>query len=141
MASEPTSPSAKIRRRPYDGSMGEGGGQILRSALALALCLQRPFRIVAIRARRPRPGLRPQHLAAVRAAAGVSGARVEGATIGAETLTFVPGDAETGAHRFAIGTAGSTSLVLQTVLPALLTASGSSDLRLQGGTPHTRAPH
>jgi RNA 3'-terminal phosphate cyclase (ATP) len=123
-----------------DGSLGEGGGQILRSALALSVCLRRPFRIVNIRARRPKPGLRPQHLAAVRAAADIAGARVDGATLGAQTLTFEPADIEAGAHRFAIGTAGSTMLVLQTVLPALLTASSASDLRLEGGTHNPRAP-
>jgi RNA 3'-terminal phosphate cyclase (ATP) len=123
-----------------DGSLGEGGGQILRSALALSVCLRRPFRIVNIRARRPKSGLRPQHLSAVRAAAAISDARVEGATLGAQTLTFEPGDVNAGAHRFAIGTAGSTMLVLQTVLPALLTASRASDLRLEGGTHNPRAP-
>jgi RNA 3'-terminal phosphate cyclase (ATP) len=123
-----------------DGSLGEGGGQILRSALALSVYLRRPFRIVNIRARRPKPGLRPQHLAAVRAAAEISGAHVEGATIGAKMLTFEPGAINAGAHRFAIGTAGSTMLVLQTVLPALLTASAGSDLRLEGGTHNPRAP-
>jgi RNA 3'-terminal phosphate cyclase (ATP) len=100
-----------------DGSLGEGGGQILRSALALSVCLRRPFRIVNIRARRPKPGLRPQHLSAVRAAAAISDARVEGATLGAQTLTFEPGDVNAGAHRFAIGTAGSTMLVLQKGYP------------------------
>lgn len=123
-----------------DGSLGEGGGQILRSALALSVCLRRPFRIVNIRARRPKPGLRPQHLAAVRAATEISGAHVEGATIGANMLTFEPSAINAGAHRFAIGTAGSTMLVLQTVLPALLTASAASDLRLEGGTHNPRAP-
>jgi RNA 3'-terminal phosphate cyclase (ATP) len=123
-----------------DGSLGEGGGQILRSALALSVCLRRPFRIVSIRARRPKPGLRPQHLAAVRAAAEISGAHVEGATIGGKMLTFEPGAIDAGAHRFAIGTAGSTMLVLQTVLPALLTASRGSELRLEGGTHNPRAP-
>ncbi|RPI64873.1 MAG: RNA 3'-terminal phosphate cyclase, partial [Lysobacterales bacterium] len=109
-------------------------------ALALSVCLRRPFRIVNIRARRPKPGLRPQHLAAVRAATEISGAHVEGATIGAKMLTFEPGAINAGAHRFAIGTAGSTMLVLQTVLPALLTASAASDLRLEGGTHNPRAP-
>jgi RNA 3'-terminal phosphate cyclase len=119
-----------------DGSLGEGGGQILRSALALSVCLRRPFRIVNIRARRPKPGLRPQHLAA----AEVSGARVEGAALGAQTLTFEPGDVEAGGHLFAFGTAGSTMLVLQTVLPALITGTRASELRLEGGTHNPRAP-
>jgi RNA 3'-terminal phosphate cyclase (ATP) len=123
-----------------DGSIGEGGGQILRSALALSLCRQRAFRIVNIRARRSRPGLRPQHLAAVRAAAAVCDARVEGAAPNAQDLTFVPGRVSAGRYRFSIGTAGSTSLVLQTVLPALLTAQGASELLLEGGTHNPRAP-
>jgi RNA 3'-terminal phosphate cyclase (ATP) len=117
-----------------DGSAGEGGGQILRTAVALALCERRPCRIVDIRARRLKPGLRPQHLAAVRAPAEISGAEVRGASVNARELTFVPGDIKPGTYRFAIGTAGSTSLVLQTVLPALLTASGGSELLLEGGT-------
>jgi RNA 3'-terminal phosphate cyclase (ATP) len=123
-----------------DGSAGEGGGQILRTAVALALCERRPCRIVDIRAGRPKPGLRPQHLAAVRAAAEISGAKVRGASVNARELTFVPGDIKPGTYRFAIGTAGSTSLVLQTVLPALLTASGQSELLLEGGTHNPRAP-
>jgi RNA 3'-terminal phosphate cyclase (ATP) len=123
-----------------DGSAGEGGGQILRTAVALALCERRPCRIVNIRAGRSKPGLRPQHLAAVRAAAEVSGAEVRGAALNGQELTFVPGDIKPGSYRFAIGTAGSTSLVLQTVLPALLTASAGSELLLEGGTHNPRAP-
>jgi RNA 3'-terminal phosphate cyclase (ATP) len=123
-----------------DGSLGEGGGQILRSALALSLCRQRAFRIVRIRAHRPRPGLRPQHLAAVRAAADICGARVDGATIDAQEIVFVPRKVKPGIYRFSIGTAGSTSLVLQTVLPALLTADRASELHLEGGTHNPRAP-
>jgi RNA 3'-terminal phosphate cyclase (ATP) len=123
-----------------DGSMGEGGGQVLRSALALALCRQRAFRILNIRARRPRPGLRPQHLAAVLAAAEICGARVEGAAPDAQALVFEPGRVRAGSYRFSIGTAGSTSLVLQTVLPALLTAADASELYLEGGTHNPRAP-
>ena len=123
-----------------DGSRGEGGGQVLRTALALSLCKQRAFRIINVRARRPRPGLRPQHFAAVRAAAAICNAHVEGAAIGAQALTFVPGKVKPGEYRFSIGTAGSTSLVLQTVLPALLTADRPSDLQLEGGTHNPRAP-
>jgi RNA 3'-terminal phosphate cyclase (ATP) len=123
-----------------DGSIGEGGGQILRTALSLALCSRRPIRLVNIRARRPKAGLRPQHLAAVRAAAAVAGATVEGAAIGSETLTFVPNAVRAGDYRFVIGTAGSASLVLQTVLPALLTADGVSNLTIEGGTHNSLAP-
>jgi RNA 3'-terminal phosphate cyclase (ATP) len=123
-----------------DGSIGEGGGQILRSALSLAICARRAFRIVNVRARRPKPGLRPQHLAAVRAAAEICSAHVEGATVGSRMLTFVPGPVAPGEYEFAIGTAGSTSLVLQTILPALLTAARPSGLRLEGGTHNPLAP-
>jgi RNA 3'-terminal phosphate cyclase (ATP) len=123
-----------------DGAMGEGGGQVLRSALALAVSGRRAIRIVNIRARRSRPGLRPQHLAAVRAAAQISGARAEGAAIGSREIEFAPQRVEPGEYRFAIGTAGSTALVLQTVLPALLTADGPSEIYLEGGTHNPRAP-
>jgi RNA 3'-terminal phosphate cyclase (ATP) len=123
-----------------DGSIGEGGGQILRTALSLAICEQRAFKIVNIRGQRPKPGLRPQHLAAVRAAAQICSASVEGDAIGSRALTFIPGRVEPGNYLFSIGTAGSASLVLQTVLPALLTAERSSELRLEGGTHNPRAP-
>lgn len=123
-----------------DGSRGEGGGQILRTALSLSMCLGQPFRIVNIRTARSQPGLRPQHLAAVRAAARVASARTDGAAIGSRTLTFVPGDIRSGEYAFDVGTAGSTALVLQTVMAPLLTAAGSSHLALAGGTHNPLAP-
>lgn len=123
-----------------DGSMGEGGGQILRSSLALSLCLGKAFRIIRIRARRDRPGLRRQHLAAVRAAAAISGAAVEGAALGSLDLTFAPGPVRPSDYRFAMETAGSTTLVLQTVLPGLMTAHGPSVVTLEGGTHNPGAP-
>jgi RNA 3'-terminal phosphate cyclase (ATP) len=123
-----------------DGSYGEGGGQILRSALALALITQRPFRITAIRARRLRPGLMRQHLTAVNAAAGVGSAEVCGAALGSKELTFAPRQLRPGAYAFDVGTAGSTTLVLQTVLPALLLATAPSSLVLEGGTHNPNAP-
>jgi len=123
-----------------DGALGEGGGQILRSALALSLCLLRPFRICHIRATRKTPGLRPQHLAAVTAAATVGRAEVQGASLGSRELTFAPRRVMPGEYQFDIGTAGSTTLVLQTVLPALLTASAPSRLVLHGGTHNPLAP-
>ncbi|WJW76409.1 RNA 3'-terminal phosphate cyclase [Thiohalobacter sp. IOR34] len=123
-----------------DGSMGEGGGQVLRSALSLSLCLQRPVRIRNIRSRRRHPGLQPQHLAAVRAAAAVGQARVEGAEQGSRELLFVPQAVQTGDYRFDIGTAGSTGLVLQTILPALLLGNGDSEVQLIGGTHNPLAP-
>lgn len=123
-----------------DGSAGEGGGQILRSALALSLLTGTPFRIDNIRAGRPRPGLMRQHLTAVEAAAQIGGAEVSGAEIGARSLFFRPGKVRGGDHRFSVGTAGSTTLVLQTVLPALFTAAEPSTLVLEGGTHNPASP-
>ncbi len=123
-----------------DGSRGEGGGQILRTALALSMCLQRPVRLDRIRASRSKPGLRRQHLTAVQAAARITGARVEGAALGAVELKFIPGPVRPGEYRFDLGTAGSTTLVLQTLLPALIGAGGASRVVLEGGTHNPQAP-
>lgn len=123
-----------------DGSFGEGGGQILRSSLALSMCLGRPFCITNIRARRERPGLQAQHLAAVNAATSISQAHVEGAQKGSQQLIFKPRKVMAGSYHFVIGTAGSTSLVLQTVLPALMLADKESTLLLEGGTHNPFAP-
>lgn len=123
-----------------DGSLGEGGGQILRTALALSMTSGQPFRIEKIRAGRPKPGLLRQHLTAVNAAAAVCGATVEGAAIQSQSLSFSPGKVKPGEYTFSIGSAGSTTLVLQTVLPALLTAGGPSSLTLEGGTHNPHAP-
>jgi RNA 3'-terminal phosphate cyclase (ATP) len=122
-----------------DGSLGEGGGQILRTSLALSLVTQTPVRIEKIRARRSRPGLLRQHLAAARAAAAI-GAEVEGAELGASELTLRPGPVRGGSHAFAVGSAGSACLVLQTVLPALLATGQAARLTLQGGTHNPSAP-
>jgi RNA 3'-terminal phosphate cyclase (ATP) len=123
-----------------DGSEGEGGGQILRSALSLAVCTQQPFRITNIRANREKPGLMRQHLTAVRAAAQICTAEVDGAEPGSRALTFRPGRLAAGDYSFDIGTAGSCTLVLQTVLPALLTARGESRVRVSGGTHNPGSP-
>jgi RNA 3'-terminal phosphate cyclase (ATP) len=123
-----------------DGSAGEGGGQMLRSALALSMIRGVPFRMEKIRAKRPRTGLLRQHLTAVRAAARVSSAHVTGDEIGSAALTFDPGAIAAGEYHFAIGSAGSTTLVLQTVLPALLHANGPSTLVIEGGTHNPSAP-
>jgi RNA 3'-terminal phosphate cyclase (ATP) len=124
-----------------DGSMGEGGGQILRSALALSVITGTPFRISNIRAnRKPKPGLRRQHVTAVRSAAEISGAEVEGDIVESRELTFRPGALKPGDYTFDIGSAGSTTLVLQTVLPPLLTANAPSTLVLEGGTHNPGAP-
>ena len=123
-----------------DGSQGEGGGQVLRTSLALSLVTGRPLRIERIRASRPKPGLRRQHLTAVRAATAVGEARVKGAELGSRFLEFVPRTIRGGSFHFAVGTAGSTTLVLQTVLPALLQATEPSSLLLEGGTHNPFAP-
>lgn len=123
-----------------DGSFGEGGGQILRTSLSLSLATGKAFRITKIRAGRERPGLLRQHLTAVLAAAEVGGAEVQGATLGSTELTFSPGNIRAGEYRFSVGTAGSGTLVFQTVLPALMLASGPSRLVIEGGTHNTAAP-
>jgi RNA 3'-terminal phosphate cyclase (ATP) len=123
-----------------DGSAGEGGGQILRTALSLSMCTGLPLRISRIRAKRPKPGLMRQHLACVQAAQAVCGATIGGAELGSQSLEFRPGDVSAGDYRFAIGTAGSCTLVLQTVLPALLTTQGTSRIELSGGTHNPMAP-
>jgi len=123
-----------------DGSMGEGGGQILRSSLALSTCLCKPFHISNIRAARKKPGLQPQHLAAVKAATSISNAHVEGAEKDSLELVFTPSKVIAGEYHFSIGTAGSTSLVLQTILPALILADAPSSLILEGGTHNPFAP-
>lgn len=121
-----------------DGS--GGGGQLLRTALTLALCTGSGFAMRQIRARRSRPGLMRQHLTAVEAAAAIGGARVEGAELGSTRLRFEPGAVAAGEYAFATGSAGSTTLVLQTVLPALWGAPGPSRLRFEGGTHNPMAP-
>ena len=123
-----------------DGSFGEGGGQIIRTSLALSLVTRKPFRVERVRARREKPGLQRQHLTAVTAAAEVGRARVEGARVGAREFSFEPGEVVPGDYTFAIGTAGSTTLVLQTVLPPLMIAAGPSLLTLEGGTHNVHAP-
>ncbi len=123
-----------------DGSFGEGGGQILRSAITLSVVTGRPCRIDKIRARRPKSGLMRQHLTAVQAAASICDAQLNGAAIGSARLTFEPKAVRAGEYEFSVGTAGSTTLVLQTVLLPLLTAGGPSRIVLQGGTHNPFAP-
>ena len=123
-----------------DGSTGEGGGQILRTALSLSVVTGQPFAIRNIRAGRAKPGLMRQHLTAVKAAAEISGARVEGADVGATSLVFEPGPAKPGDYLFRIGSAGSTTLVLQTVLTPLALAGGRSRIVIEGGTHNQGAP-
>ncbi|MGZ8160034.1 MAG: RNA 3'-terminal phosphate cyclase [Methylobacter sp.] len=123
-----------------DGSQGEGGGQILRTALSLAIITGQTIQIKNIRAKRKTPGLMRQHLTAVNAAVTISGAEVSGAHVGSTELSFTPGKVQGGEYRFDIGTAGSCTLVLQTVLPALLMAEQDSRLVITGGTHNTMSP-
>lgn len=123
-----------------DGSLGEGGGQIIRTSCALSLITGRPFRVENVRAGREKPGLQRQHLTAVLSAAEVGRAEVRGAAVGSREFTFVPGEVSAGDYVFSIGTAGSTTLVLQTVLPPLLIAPGPSRIILEGGTHNAHAP-
>lgn len=123
-----------------DGSHGEGGGQILRTALAAAVTTTTAFRIVRVRAGRRRPGLLPQHLAAVRAAVAISDAEVDGATPGSQQLTFVPRALHPGHHHVEIGTAGSACLVAQLALTALRHAHSPSTVTVVGGTHNPHAP-
>lgn len=121
--------------------MGEGGGQVLRSSLALSLLSATPFRITGIRAGRARPGLMRQHLVALNAAAEIGAASVRGAEIGSTQLEFEPYGIRGGNYTFAIGGAGSTTLVFQTVLlPLLLGAATPSTLTFEGGTHNPMAP-
>lgn len=123
-----------------DGSIGEGGGQILRSSLSLSMLTGTPVTINNIRARRRKTGLMRQHLTAVNAAAAISHAEVKGNTIGSMNLTFIPGTVTGGTYHFAVGTAGSATLVLQTILPPLLIADNESHVTLEGGTHNPMAP-
>ncbi len=117
-----------------DGSMGEGGGQILRTALGLSAVLGKPVRIINIRAGRPNPGLRRQHMVAVRAVAELSGARVRGLRLGSTVLEFEPDGLRSGRFRFDIGTAGSVTLVFQALMPLLPFLPGPVEIEIRGGT-------
>ncbi|HEY2783696.1 MAG TPA: RNA 3'-terminal phosphate cyclase [Fimbriiglobus sp.] len=124
-----------------DGSEGEGGGQMLRSSLALSVLTGRPFKVINIRANRKKPGLAAQHLASVRAAAAISQGQYKGGSIGSTVLVFEPGEVKAGNYHFAVGTAGATALVLHTVyLPLALKAQGPSQVTITGGTHALAAP-
>jgi RNA 3'-terminal phosphate cyclase (ATP) len=123
-----------------DGSEGEGGGQVVRNACALSLVTGTPFRITNVRGRREKPGLMRQHVTAIEAACAIGGADCEGLTVGSSDVLFRPSRVVPGDYRFAIGTAGSTGLVLQSILMPLVLASGPSRLVLEGGTHNMMAP-
>jgi RNA 3'-terminal phosphate cyclase (ATP) len=123
-----------------DGTFGEGGGQILRTALGLSALTGKPFHISRIRGNRPKPGLRRQHLTAVTAAQKVADAQIRGAQLDSTDLTFVPQRVAGGEFRFDIQTAGSAMLVLQTILPPLLRAERPSTVAIRGGTHNPMSP-
>lgn len=123
-----------------DGGMGEAGGQILRTALTLSMCLGSAIRVKNIRAGRNKPGLLRQHLACVKAAAQICSAEVENDELGATEIRFVPGKVKAGTYEFRIGSAGSTTLLMQTILPALALADESSSVLVHGGTHNGMAP-
>lgn len=123
-----------------DGSQGEGGGQILRTALALSMITGQAFELINIRAGRKKPGLMRQHLVCAQASQNISQAYVEGAELHSQRLYFAPQQVQSGKYQFQIGSAGSTTLVLQTLLPALLLQNQASELTISGGTHNPLAP-
>ena len=123
-----------------DGSYGEGGGQIIRTAIAMSAIKQIPIKITNIRANRSKPGLQAQHLTGVKAAAELCNAKVKGAELGSTEIEFSPGKIKTGGFRFDIGTAGSITLVLQTLIPICAFAPGVVRLEIRGGTHALHAP-
>ena len=123
-----------------DGSQGEGGGQILRTALALSMITGQAFELINIRAGRRKSGLMRQHLVCVQASQEISQAYVEGAELHSQRLYFKPQQIKSGKYQFQIGSAGSTTLVLQTLLPALLLQNQASELTISGGTHNPLAP-
>jgi len=123
-----------------DGSQGEGGGQILRTSLALACITGKTLRMENIRAARRNPGLARQHVSCIHAARQICEGQCEGAAIGSQVLHFQPGRIRRGDYTFDIGSAGSASLVIQTVLPALFLAGEPSTVTVTGGTHNPWAP-
>ncbi|MBN1234826.1 MAG: RNA 3'-terminal phosphate cyclase [Methanotrichaceae archaeon] len=123
-----------------DGSFGEGGGQIVRTAVALSAVTGKSVHITKIRQGRPRPGLAAQHARAITALAGICDARTSGVKPGSSEIAFTPGKIKSGRHRVEIGTAGSVTLLMQCLLPALLRADAPSSLQVQGGTDVQWAP-
>ncbi|WP_086933998.1 RNA 3'-terminal phosphate cyclase [Agarilytica rhodophyticola] len=123
-----------------DGSRGEGGGQIFRSSLTLAMCLRKNIKIINIRAGRKKPGLLRQHLACLKAAEKICSAKVVGDQLGCQEVVFSPGNIRAGEYVFAVGSAGSTTLIFQTILSALAMADHESHITFKGGTHNGMAP-
>jgi len=123
-----------------DGNYLEGGGQIVRTALALSMITQQPFRCTNIRAGREKPGLKAQHLTGIETFIKFSGARCEGAALGSEDITFYPKPLKSINEPIDIGTAGSITLLLQTLLPACLLSKKKSNFSITGGTDVSWSP-
>jgi RNA 3'-terminal phosphate cyclase (ATP) len=117
-----------------DGAHGEGGGQVLRGAVALSCLTGKAIKVFNIRGKRPRPGLQPQHIISLKAAASISEAEVKGLDVGSTTITFTPKTIKGGKYSFDIKTAGSITLVIQTLLPILSFASEPTEVKIIGGT-------
>jgi len=117
-----------------DGSYGEGGGQILRSALALSAILRKPFAIHHVRSKRKNPGLQAQHLEAVKATTRITEAQTEGVQLGSQKITFIPQEILPGKYQFEVRTAGSVTLLLQAIFLPLCFSKGISKVSLIGGT-------
>lgn len=117
-----------------DGSFGEGGGQILRSSLLFSTLLNRPVKVINIRAKRSNPGLRPQHLATIKAFVEITGGMAEGLFVGSTTIKYFPGEELKGSLKIDVGTAGSITLMLQSLIPALGLKKKEVHLKLIGGT-------
>jgi len=123
-----------------DGSEGEGGGQVLRYSAALSLITGEPFTITNIRGGREKPGMMRQHVTSIEAAAAIGGAEVSGLGVGSREIAFRPGSVTPGEYHFAVGTAGATGLVLQTILVPLMLADAPSRVVIEGGTHAMSAP-
>ena len=123
-----------------DGSKGEGGGQVLRYAASLSLITGEPFTIENIRGGRKKPGMMRQHVTALEATCAIGNAEASGLAVGSDTLTFRPGSVTPGEYHFAVGTAGSTGLVLQAIMVPLMLADGPSRVVIEGGTHAMAAP-
>lgn len=123
-----------------DGGQGEGGGQVLRTSIALSALTGKDVAVKNIRAGRPRPGLAAQHLAAIKGVASICKGRLEGATLGSTDVRFHPGQVRGGRHIIEVGTAGSITLVAQACLLALARCNEDFDLVITGGTDVRQAP-
>ncbi|MEM1658559.1 MAG: RNA 3'-terminal phosphate cyclase [Candidatus Jordarchaeales archaeon] len=123
-----------MNRIRIDGSLGEGGGQVLRTSVALSALSGKTIEVFNIRAKRPNPGLRAQHMTGIKAVAEIAGAKVTGLSVGSTTIVFEPAGLKGGKYRFDVGTAGSVTLVLQSIMPAALFAPENMELEIRGGT-------